>query len=430
MATASATAYTNILGDFKVKYADKIKSLVPEAAKFQKLVPFENAKKTGKFYAQPVVLNNESGFTYASGGNIGTAYSLNDPIPMNMPEAEVSGSEITLNSAIPQGVITRAQNGDSASFEKATSLVVENMVESSAKRLETSLLYGGVGIGVTSSTTLSGSGATTSVVQITTASWATGIYAGAETSQVQFYNGSSLVSSGADSVFTITAIDTANFTITVTGTSTGTTALAALTATALNVYWNGSFGNEMIGLDSISTNAGTLFNISAVTYNLWAGNTYTVSSGGLTFAKLQAAVAKPVQRGLNTDVVVLVNPNTWNDLQTDIAALRRYEGSDKVTDSGSNGIKYFSQNGTMEIVPYNMIKNGVAYVFPKDRLSRIGSSDISFQTASLNGQSADYWWVLPSNNGIGLRTFTDQALFCDAPSHLVKITGITNTSNS
>jgi hypothetical protein len=180
----------------------------------------------------------------------------------------------------------------------------------------------------------------------------------------------------------------------------------------------------MAGMHKILTNTGTLFNISAATYNLWKGNTATVS-GQLTMGKLLSAISKAVVRGLNEKVVVCVNPKTWANLASDLAALRRFDGSydKKKGENGVESISYVGQNGEIEIISHSLVKAGQAFVFPPKRAKRIGAQEISFKTP---GREDEIFLHLPSNAGFELRVYSDQALFIEAPARCVYIDGFTN----
>src|SRR6185295_7167211 len=102
----------------------------------------------------------------------------------------------------------------------------------------------------------------------------------------------------------VTSVDLDNLTVTVNLLPAGTT--------GTDVIWHkGAYGNEFAGVHKILTNTGTLFNISATSYSLWKGNTYSAASAALSLAKIERAIAQAVNKGLDTDVTVFVNPRTW-----------------------------------------------------------------------------------------------------------------------
>jgi hypothetical protein len=286
------------------------------------------------------------------------------------------------------------------------------MTEGAGFRLEATYLHGTRGIGVTSSTTAVS--ATQTTVQLTAASWATGIWASSIGAQVQFYvvATNALVSSGADSVFQVVGMDFTAFTLTVNGTTTGSTALVAATATPLNVAFNGAFGAtfllpiEGVGLITIASNKGTLFSINSVTWPLWQGNTY--DDKGL----------------MGEECTVLVPLTSFSDLLTEQAAARRYgDVKGKKMDNGADALEFYSPSGTMTIVPHPLMKRGEALLYPTDSITRIGSSELTFQ---LPGTSTDSYLQVPLGDfaGYQVRIWADNTVFCETPSHCCVITGI------
>jgi len=360
-----------------------------------------------------------------------------------MQDAQVQGAQMLLRSAMSYDSAARSSNSKKA-FVKGTELLVENMMESLTKRLECSLLHGQRGIAeiaVGGFDETSG-GATTATFVVTAASWASGIWAGAEGAKLVFYSDSSdTISAGtnlntnsdSDTNLIVTAVDVDTRTISVSGSAGAIEDINDISASkAIRVYFKGAVSgtgtsfanNEMAGLRKIITNTGVLFNVSAASYNLWKGNSVTVT-GQLTMGKVLSAVGKAVQRGLNEKVVVAVNPDTWANLASDLAALRKFDGSydRKKGDNGFESLSFYAQNGEIEIVSHNIVKGGEAFIFPPKRLKRIGAQEISFQTP---GRDGEIFLHLPSNAGFELRLYSDQSLFLETPARAVYVDGITN----
>jgi hypothetical protein len=111
----------------------------------------------------------------------------------------------------------------------------------------------------------------------------------------------------------------------------------------------------------------------------------------------------------------------------DQAALRKYDQSYKtdIAENGSRSLKFFSQNGEIEIVPSIYCKEGYAYLLAQDEWMRVGSSDISFKRP---GGSEQMFRELENAAGFELRLYTDQAIFCSAPGRNVIVTGIVNAT--
>jgi len=197
---------------------------------------------------------------------------------MQMGAAEIDGAQLLLASRLDYESAAKAASGKKA-FANATQHLIETMMESAAHRVEVSMLYGQSGIGKQS--TESGSG-TDRVYTLQTASFAAGIWSGAENSELDFYNSSTKLNTNAAVV--VTAVDLDARTITVTGNASDLTAIDA--ATLPDIYFKGSYGKEMVGIDKILTNTGTLFNINAGTYGMWKSSSYSAGSAALTMAKV------------------------------------------------------------------------------------------------------------------------------------------------
>ena len=345
------------------------------------------------------------------------AFSLNSAVASTMKDASLAGAQIVLREYMDYEAAARAASGVNA-FVDATKLMFEMMQKSARKRIEAELLYGQVGLGVVQS---SSSATSPTVITFTAASWAPGLWSGIEGSEYDIYNGSSQVNSNAALVVSSVDIDARQ--VTFTGNNTDIAAIAA----GNDLYFRGAYGNEAAGVHKILTNTSSLFGIDAGNYNLWKATSYSAGSAALTFNKVKAAVGKAVGRGLDEDVILLVNPKGWDDMMTDLAALRRFverEGGGSY-EIGSEKIVFYSQAGKIEIRPHIMVKEGFAYGLVKSNWLRVGASDLTFQTPGYGGQ---IFTQLQSYAGFDVRCYYNGALLCEMPARNFIITGIVNTN--
>jgi hypothetical protein len=409
---ASNYTLSQLDGLFKEVYADKLENLLPGGIVFYKLVPFVSKdKQQGDSYHQPVMLRRSHGFTYSGDGS---AFALNDAVSGQTKDANVSAFEIVLRDRIAYSSISRSAT-DKAAFADATEVVVLNMRESFAVRLEVALMYGQQGIGTISSEAAN-------VITMTTASWAAGVWSGSEGMKIQAYDaltGGTVQNTANSGVMTINSVNMAARTITVDD-ATGVAASDIL-------FYHGAYGNEMAGLHHILVNTGTLFGIDASTFSLWSGNTHSAGSANLSFNTVTDAINLAMEKGLAEDAVLLVNHNTWTDLMQDIAALR-------VTDSsymaysvqfGHGELEYHTQTGKVTIKSSVYVKEGFAYLLNVKCFKRIGSQDITFNRP---GGSESFFMDLENQAGVELRAYTDQALFCHSPGQQVLINNIVNAA--
>lgn len=394
--------------NFKVVYADRIENLVPEGVKLVDKISFSpRDRQLGQLYSQPVTLGHEHGITFA--GPTDDAFNLNAPISGVVREAQVRGNQMLLRSVLGYAAAARATGGGHRAFEDSTKYVVRNMMRSMAKKLEIQLLYGQMGYATVASVL-------GTVITITTAEWAPGIWAGSENMPIEVRNSADTISRG---FATVTQANMDDRTITVDSLPAGTV--------ATDVIWHkGAHGNEMAGIHKILTNTGELFGINASTYNLFKGNELALTSDPLSFAAIQSGIARAVEKGLDSPVMVLVNPRSWSDLLTEQAALRQYDSSYRTSQSenGSEEITFYAQNGKAEIVPSIYVKEGYAYILCMDEWVRIGSTDITFKRP---GMGDDFFRELNDSAGFELRAYSDQAVFSHAPGKNTLVSGIVNS---
>lgn len=354
-------------------------------------------------------------FTY--GGTGGAAFNLNSSIAGQTKDAKVQGHEMVLRSAVSVGAVQRSLASEAA-FEKVTNHLIANMLRSFSRRLEVQILYGKKGLGAVASR--SGE-----KLLISDASWAPGIWSGAENMLIDVYQSDNSTLRVAN--LEISSVDFDDRSITVSaGAASGSVAANDI------IYYKGAFGNEFDGIDSIIRNTGTLFNISASSFALWKGNVQ--GNGGtlrdISFRLITDAVTRLVEKGLGEQPVkVFINPLQFDVLLEEQDAKRLYDSSySKVEhEAGSTSLKFHSQNGTIEVISSIYIKAGSAYVLCLEEFSRVGSSDITFEMPGFEGE---FFRVLENNNGYELRAYTDQALFCSAPSRQAVIDDLSVTPSA
>lgn len=417
---SNVTTPTLLEGFFKYIFGEGPINVIPQYTKLLRALPFQSAKALGRKYIFPVIVSDEQGATFNTDGS---AFTLNDGISMTTQEAEVEGVEMVFRGFISNKAITAARS-DKQAFANSLALKAERLIESHARAAEYQILYGQSGSRATAYTVGT---ATTGAVTISGATWSAGFWAGSKNMTLQFYanDNSTLISSGADSIFTVVSVDYANKKVNLSGTSTGITALAGATYTGggLYVYRNGAFGKEMAGIDKILTNTGSLFGIDAATYDLWLANNIT-TSGALNFTKMQDAVVQAVGRGLMEDLTVYLSPTQWTKLVTDQASLRKYDSSYKKEKAvnGFESIEFYAANGKMIIEPHPMVRDGDCFMLPVNRIKRIGSSDITMERQDEKGK---YFYPMTDKAGWEMRTYSDFAIVPEAPARMIKLSGFT-----
>ena len=408
-------------GLFKEVYADKVQDLIPRSTKLLKAVKFSANKKLGGNYNQPVILGEEQGVTYAS-ANSG-AYALEKASAMQMQNAQVTPAQLSLRSNIDIESATRASSSGAAAFQSATGLLVSTMVESMSKRLEISCWYGASATGIGTVASTANANATSTVLTFSAGQYAHGVWVGGVNSRLDIYDSNGVQVNTQDALVVVST-DVAAKTVTVSGIAADITAVDAELNVPMVLYYRGAKGQEMSGVDRIVTNTGVLHNIDASVYDLWRGNVHNGGAAAIDFGMIIDAVATAVNRGLEDDVTCFLNPTVWTALSVDQAALRQYDSSYKegTGTMGNRAIQFFSQNGTISIVPSSCVKEGDAFILPTNRWARIGSTEPTF---SVPGRGESYFDLLPDANGFELRSYCAQSIFTHKPAASVKLTNFT-----
>lgn len=410
---SGANSAASLNGLFKEVYEDNLKRLIPDGKKILQKIKFVSKDRMpGNAYHQPVVLGMEHGVTFAD--DTEGAFALNPPVAGQIKDAVVKGYQLVLRSAMPYAQASRSLGPGERAFEEATKYLVGSMLDSVMKKLEIEALYGQKEYGTVEAV------ATGLVVPITDAEFAPGIWSGSTNMPIEIYDATLTTLRGGAGA-TIASVDLSAKTITL---SASDAAVAAAVVATDRILHKGAKNKEFAGIHAILANTGTLFGISASQFDLWKGSQFapTVTSV-LSFAILQQAISKGVEKGLDTDVMVMVNPGHWDDLLTEQAALRMYDQSysSSQAENGSKTIKFHSQNGMVEIVPSIYVKEGYAYVLCVEDWVRVGSTDVTFKRP---GQEGNFFRELEDHAGYELRCYTDQAIFCARPGRSVLISNL------
>ncbi len=389
-------------GLYKSVYGEKGPiNLLPDNSILQELVPFESAERTGKSFNVPVVVSAEQGFSF---GLADETITLNTEVAATLKNIEVKGAQIVGQASLNYDAASRSV-GSKQAFMSSAHLVVQNLYESASQKLEASLLYGTSGIGTVSSLS-------TQDIILTAASFADGLWLGKENAVIDVYNGASV----RQAALVVSAVNPDTYTITVVGTTTGITA-------GDKIFLKGAYGKECYGLDAIMTNTGSMFGVDAAAYSLWASSSYSAGSAPLTMAKVLSAASKAIAKGgLNRDAVLLVHPSSWNNLNSNEAALRNYQSDEKSAKNGFSSIEYRGPNGKISVISHPMVKRGEAFLFDPKNLKRVGSQDISSMTPGKDNE--EIFIQSQTVSAYLLRVYSNQAIVSMKPAQMVKITAI------
>lgn len=409
MATINTT--TQLAGLFKEVYGDKIWELAKQEAPLCNMVGFEQKAAIGNKYHVPVSVALEHGFAMSAAGTTPTLAAV---VTGLMQDAQVDGVQLVGATSIDyEAMYKAAGNNDKKAFISATKMAVKQLTASAAKRLEIQFIHGGRGLGL-----LNADPSTGTTFVISEASWSPGIWSGMVGAAISFVDPADFTTVRAGGTRTVSSVAMSTRTVTVSA------AIDAAVASGDSVIFSGALPTtEWTGLDRWARNAGTIFNISAATYELWGGNTYSTSTGPISMAKILSAVGDTASYGASKANVCVVSPKAFEVLNSDQAALRNYGEFKANAENGFNGIKYHSQVGTTTILPHPLQKDGMAHIFCPEETSRIGATDLTF----IKRQGSDDVLVLEDATyaAASMRIYSHQNLFIARPRAVSVLDGIT-----
>lgn len=407
----------------------KLEDVLPESGlKFTSQVKFDSENKLGEKYSEVVWLTHEHGFTYNGTG--GAKTTLEPSNVAQSEEATMIGSEIIFRTEIVYKLLKQTVDGGAKAFESYWKRALINAKKSFNKRLEIEMLHGGRSLGTVSAGTTPT--ATTSVLTLTDATFAPGHWVGMKNALVDAYNGATKLNTTGD--ITLTAIGIKTKSLSISGAAADITALLAVgtLGSGVELYLKGSKGNGVTGLIAIATmTTGSYLGISGASYpDVWNGTQVDVGSNALDWDRIQDGLEEAAGRGCETDLVMLVNNPAWNNLNSDLAALRAIDSSYSVkkTEIGTQEIVFHSVTGKLTLVPSNYIMYGEAVAYPDTRdsdMRRIGTSPVTFDPSGRDGAEGMFRHVENSNT-IELRAWSDQGLWTSQVKDLVYWSGIVN----
>ena len=417
---------------FKRVYGD-LHNLLPQDFPLAREIPFSEGRKVGDSFVEAFVLANETGWTLAGQGQ--DAFDINPAIAGVVKQSSIIPSQVVLTSVIPFAFISRSAGGGEKAFYDGTKHVMQNHIRSHSRLLEAMRIHGqrASKLGyvtyapagtVYRGATYSGAGDVTvggiaftdgvntasKAILLAPGYFAAGLWVGLEGCVIQQLDSSSaVVASGK-----LVSVDADNGILFV-----DFTPVAATSTTSHTVCFEGmESGKEMVGVQKILENSGTLFGISSTQYALWKANRVDLQKKRFSMKALQEGVAQAVNKGgLDKPLMVVVNPRTFAALTQDEAALRKYDASYKsAAQNGFETIEYYAANGLNKIVPHRMIMEGDVYGLEIGDWIRSGSAEISFKVPGLDKEV-----IFPLENQAGwvVRSFSDQFVMCRAPARQI-----------
>lgn len=418
----SLTNFTPLL---KRTYGDFINPL-PSDDTLAALAPLiRQDRRPGENYNFPIMVNFEHGVTH----NVdGSAFALDSAIDAVNQNAQLDGATILLHGNLPYDVIAKAMNSNGAYME-AVDFKVMALMSGGEHYREVNLLYGpGTGstlltnVGAVNASVSGANLAAPQVVNITRATWSSGLWNKMVNAQVDIYqsDGSTLRESGVTVQAVVSA--TCRLQLYKAG-STATVASGDL------IVLRGSRTKSCVGYQAILQNTGSLFGISAALYPPWAAVSFSAGSAALTSVKIQQFASRLSNNGLSNGGSLLVSSATFAGLVDELDDRDRWTNNSNTSGmkrTGTAAIEVMTPAGLIKVQIHRLMKQGVAMFVPVEKVKRVGATDLTF---ALPGTNQWFYQELPGNAGAQLRIYSNQAIVIECPYHAGIITNIVNEAD-
>ena len=454
----ASVSSADVLQLFKRVYGD-LRDLIKDDNELAKRIPFSAKARVGDSYQETIALAQEGGITFSSSDS---AFSLNPARAGAVIQSSIKPNVSVLASVVPWSTISRSSSGGDRAFFEATKWIVKSNIKSHQKFQEVIRLYGrspdllgyqsnytgnyrgaalvagtgtvtnssGVGILFTSGRCI-GTGANgipvgQTAILLGPGSFCAGFFVGMEGTRLEQVDvAGNVVAAGSIVSCDVTgSYVVVDFAALAAGASVPADPLTLKSSLRL-AYQGMAQGGDSLGVQAILQTRGDLFGIDNTRYSLWQGSTTDCAHASkLSLQVIQDAVAQMTnQSGSDGDMVAFCNPRSWANMSNSDAALRYYDSSYSQSrdEAGWEAIQYFSQSGKIEIRPSRLLKEGDCFIMKNDTWIRSGSSDVSFQVP---GMDEKLIFPLIDQAGFCFRSYSDQYLFCHAPSSNIYISRI------
>jgi len=419
------------------KVFGKAVDALPVVSELQKDIQFLNMEKIGDSYKPFVLLEFESGITFA--GTLAEASNINPAVSGAGKQAEVSANVSVMNSLVPWGFIARTAQGGEKSFYQGTKHIFKQNQVSHARFLMIAALYGRDNLGHISYLTgnFRAVALTTGTGTINSVAFTNGRNAASKAILLDKSGSQIFVGMKDCPISIVTSADGLSVLDTKIVRYDAYNSILYLAdappaATAVDSHvlkfpdWVES--REMRGMKSILTADGDVFGINNSTYSLWKGGREDLAGVKFTQRRLENILARAsMAGGLDGDLVLHVHPLTWAQMLEEQTSYIRQKGGDAKMANGARFIEIQYPGGVIEIKGAPMLKESDAVLFNKEDWCRIGSVDISWK---IPGLEQDLLQHLENQMAAAVRSFSDQAVFCYKPARSVWISGIDHEASS
>lgn len=430
-----------------------INNLVPVSPSLiGKLLPFSAKEMVGDAFVEAAILAYENGLTL--GGDAQDVVSINEAVAGAVKQSSIKPSQTIINSVVSWGFLSRSAKAGEEAFVKGFAHVTKRNLDSHNHYLDLMKVHGQRAslMGYVSfdaagtayrGTTFSGSGSITltrgdgtTIAFVNGVNVAPGIGGalGAILVRKGFFAASIWTAKTAAPILQVNSTGTivAQGAIVKSDASLGIVyvdfvPVAASSQTSHRLCFMGQErAQEMVGMQKILTNTGTLFGIDAAKYELWQANQLNLGGRSFSLRAVQAGVAATMSQGglgESDSLDILVNPLQFGRMLSDEAAFRKYDASySKDAKTGFETIEFYAPNGANRIFGTPIVMEGEAYGVLRDTWICSGSQAPAFKVVGMDGQ--EIIQPLPNQTGFAIRSYGDEYVFCEEPAKNIYWSGL------
>lgn len=485
---ANQTGYGQIIGDFIDAWGPNLIEPFKEVTPLLNQAKWVGGKPVqGGIFHWPLRGTTESGTTFSAANTTPGESSLPyvGARSGEAPDWQITAPKIDGRSRITYEAVARSMESVNATgpdrkkaVREATKLVMEGLMGGQVKKAEALMLHGRRGLGfiegisdVTAASTTPNDATANNFdgqpagfvldVQISAATWAEAIFVQCEGGTFDLFSNTSglpvtklntttntVLTSGANQTGCIlltvgpaTALAGAGITDVTrvlrlfhsSGTAGGTgvgifggATWASISNTSHICYESGGPTTEWISLTSMAQNTGTLFGVLGSKYRVARGNT-VASVGNLKLADLVRYLARPINLGAQGKRMQAIVPTElFAQFANDESTLRRYASPG----AGSNGFDSLEmylpgKGGVLEILGHNLQKGGEVLCMVPEEVVKVGAQDFEFIARGGRKGAEALILEVAQSPASEMRTFAQFAPLCEAPCHMLSLTGVT-----
>lgn len=411
---------------FKEIYGDEFLVACPVEREVYQSFPFETGDEPGVEYIEAMRMTEEQGFGFRKAGT--SNVTMQQSIALKTEKTTYLPNILEFRSTVDVEAVKRAMAGGKQAFKDTVGVRQEAQRDSMVKHVEWTLLNGNRPCGVIAAGGIAaGANASRRLITLEQASYADAFWACSENMPLDIYDTTSqALNVAAVSRGSIVGGTVSRFRVIAWNPDTlvldieADTAADWATVVAGDCLWRStSYLNEDYGMVGVAaSNNQVIFGINQAQYGIWRP-VRDVLGGPLTMNRILRNVALIHSRSpTKARYVARMHPLQWNAVNTDLAAVRRYDGSYK-TSKAENGvaeIEFHSAHGSVILRGNSFMKRGEVIISDDSKWTRRGVSDIDFAfPMSTNGEK-EYYLAKQDTNAIEFRAYSQQGMHCQMPA--------------